>query len=646
MERSKSSFATSGASANPFTGSGTVRSMLPTQPVMTNNMNGFSMAETTTEHDPALMNMYGQPVNGIMGLQFAKPQAVPHIESNPDEWLQAMENSPLDDTYTEPFLPMSIAFQPTSTPPMSHYGSSYTSGPTMSEFEMSRNGSMSNQSVTDPLQMMRLNTRSSVNESMPPPDSGSVSASRKRNAPHDEQLAGMFDVSPVTVPVVPMERGFSMDSNLSLGPPPQLSRLTSESVHRRAPSQGQVLQTNNSPNSQLSTPAMGLGASQLEQSVGMERSASMASIKSTQSQRERAKASLEVQIQAGRTQILAPKPKSDSNSAEANGKGTTKSGVEGKLAMPKSTGYQRPKKPKIVCNECNEYPDGFRGDHELRRHKESKHKTMVKKYYCINPEDKGLLAGVKPITPLDKCKHCISGKAYGQYYNACAHLRRAHFTEKRPRASRAKNGKGSDEPVEKRGGKGGGDWPPMNELKKWYEERLVPRVDEKANEATTISDEDEEQDDIVDLPEASDISYLNEHAGQFDDIAACGIGANSDLQIGNNDVYAESFNEFYTTAPVPFDANVMPSAGSANFDLNPATSLVPMGYPHDLPIDLSAYTSASSTATMTPFAASFGQDTQYTQGSSQPTAMAMSQQPSQQDTLGDLDFDSVFPGGC
>ena len=48
------------------------------------------------------------------------------------------------------------------------------------------------------------------------------------------------------------------------------------------------------------------------------------------------------------------------------------------------------------------------------------------------------------------------------YYNAAAHLRRAHFKPKTP-SRKNKDG-------ENRGGKAGGDWPPMSELKYWMKE--------------------------------------------------------------------------------------------------------------------------------------------------------------------------------
>lgn len=83
----------------------------------------------------------------------------------------------------------------------------------------------------------------------------------------------------------------------------------------------------------------------------------------------------------------------------------------------------------------------------------------VKKFVCIEPNDG--LDHPKPVLPLSKCKACSQQKKrYGAYYNAAAHLRRAHF---KPKATRG----GRKNDFERRGGKGGGNWPPLTELKHW-----------------------------------------------------------------------------------------------------------------------------------------------------------------------------------
>ena len=111
--------------------------------------------------------------------------------------------------------------------------------------------------------------------------------------------------------------------------------------------------------------------------------------------------------------------------------------------------YQRPPLRRVYCTKCNEYPEGFRGEHELRRHNDAKHAALVKRWVCTQPPEPP--SSPQPVIPLVKCKACVTQKRYGAYYNAAAHLRRAHFNPHR-------------------GGKASGDWPPMSILKDWMRE--------------------------------------------------------------------------------------------------------------------------------------------------------------------------------
>ncbi|KAF7557396.1 hypothetical protein G7Z17_g648 [Cylindrodendrum hubeiense] len=132
----------------------------------------------------------------------------------------------------------------------------------------------------------------------------------------------------------------------------------------------------------------------------------------------------------------------------------------------KKYNYGSAKHRKIFCDLCDEHPEGFRGDHELRRHINAKHESVVKKFVCRDPADVGLVSEVQAINPLSKCKACVAGKQYGAYYNAVAHLRRAHFKSKTRRIKKETN-------HAKRGPKSGGDWPPISELKLWFTEIFV-----------------------------------------------------------------------------------------------------------------------------------------------------------------------------
>lgn len=200
-------------------------------------------------------------------------------------------------------------------------------------------------------------------------------------------------------------------------------------------------------------------------SASMERENSNISIQSAKSAasnlERRVKEATERVIQNSKATAIAPMPQLlPPNTATPFILG------EGRTLQEDNKNKAKPKPPKL-CPHCNEYPNGFRGDHELRRHVKAKHRRTVKKWICRDPTNYGIPTELKTLYSLAKCKACASGKLYGAYYNAAAHLRRTHFTVKPTRA------RGGANVGSRNGGRGGGDWPAMKHLKLWFQEVTV-----------------------------------------------------------------------------------------------------------------------------------------------------------------------------
>jgi hypothetical protein len=218
---------------------------------------------------------------------------------------------------------------------------------------------------------------------------------------------------------------------------------------------------------------------------------STSSSSSTSSSRNKQR--LQAQINLAAARPLMPKGGSDDNamsrenSSQSMTRIESKDGSQDKVAISKPT-YQRPKHDRVFCKQCDSHRDGFRGEHELRRHQDREHKLMVRKWVCIEPPSGQ--NHPKPVLPLSRCKACgQQKKKYGAYYNAAAHLRRTHF---KPKAKgRSKNSKVDE--AAKRGGKAGGDWPSMAQLKFWMME-----VEEPAPAYPLTASQQEETDDSDD----------------------------------------------------------------------------------------------------------------------------------------------------
>ncbi|KAM0520794.1 hypothetical protein ACHAPE_003195 [Trichoderma viride] len=251
-------------------------------------------------------------------------------------------------------------------------------------------------------------------------------------------------------------------------------------------------------------------------SASMEREYSNISINSTQStasySERRFKEARERTIQNGKTTAIAPMPQLlPPNMATSIAPKKERALQEG------DKNKSKPKPPKL-CPHCVEYPNGFRGDHELRRHIRAKHRSTVTKWVCCDP---GMNSDLMPFFSLAECKACASKKLYGAYYNAAAHLRRTHFTAKATRVRGASVGR-------RNGGRGGGLLPPMKQLKLWFREVTV-EGDESSSLGTAHGSPSltNEEDAFVPATQMNDpLSQLDDTAAAFGDLFSPAMASN------------------------------------------------------------------------------------------------------------------------
>ncbi|CAK7226035.1 hypothetical protein SCUCBS95973_006067 [Sporothrix curviconia] len=308
-------------------------------------------------------------------------------------------------------------------------------------------------------------------------------------------------------------------------------------------------------------------ASYLDAAVDMERSMSTSSARSNTSLQIRAKNCLRQQnSNAHKTQLL-PKvdPVANADAAVGLPRAFGSSGGkipasmsaaggngDGKMKIPLAK-RERPKSKKLFCVSCNDRPEGFRGEHELQRHRSSRHSDEMKRWVCRDP---GSESSIDAVRPLVDCKHCRDGKTYNAYYNAAAHLRRTHFKRK-PGRKVPGSANGSAGKSNTPDGDSAKDWPEMSELKKWMYSITVSRgqagstadvmdelidveeedEDERDDEGHNEDDEDEDEDE--DEGEDEGVMVTEMHGESAVSVAAAAAAANTSL--GSSDDHSDVF---------------------------------------------------------------------------------------------------------
>ena len=186
------------------------------------------------------------------------------------------------------------------------------------------------------------------------------------------------------------------------------------------------------------------------QRIASQTSTSTTSSDSSDSPQQKAATRRLKQIANADAQPLLPKATSPANKPAPKPIANLKQQIPRLPSQPKS-------KQPLACTEPN-CKITLRGPHELTRHWENVHAPIKTVWICVQPPTSSTT--LQPKKRLEICKQCINHKPYNVYYNAAAHLKRAHFCpSKRGRRPRGEVGAAPPTQAEK------GTCPSIEEMK-------------------------------------------------------------------------------------------------------------------------------------------------------------------------------------
>ena len=403
-------------------------------------------------HIPTL-TIYEDPKDFIDKSENALSPAVP-IHQRQRHNPRRLSSSPGQLAMFSPFSPLSQSPATPTSDGLTH-PTTYTSG------NMSRQSSYAGSSVLGGFDMMKISSQMS--------DANANLSTSLQNSPLDisQSLASAKDCSPSQFKA---ELSFLVD---------HAGGMYGDTLHSQSSSVPKI-------SSSLQA-AIDEETTVMKRSSSTETNGSSRSRVSRRSQEQLAQSSRPIAPKLDEATLMSRQPSAASTASSDHQMVRIKSadGSMKEVIPITKAPYVRPTHDKVKCTQCNEHPDGFRGDHELRRHTERAHSVLRKAWICIDisPGQKFLAS----------CKACRNKKKYNAYYNAAAHLRRGHFNPKQ----KGRKGKGNIRPEEKRGGKGGGLEPSMEVLKTW----MIEVEDRVPQTMGPYDDEEEEEDQMHSVPD-------------------------------------------------------------------------------------------------------------------------------------------------